>query len=157
MSAEPDGAPPGFLEPVFGQRLLARVVDGTIVVVPVLLLTWAVGGRGGRALAVAAVTVYEVVAVSVGGRTIGKALFGTRVVDARTGVPPIPLQAAIRWAVLGGGAFVALLVPALEGIEVPWFWLAALPVMSGPLHRGFHDRASRTIVTADAIEDEIAL
>ncbi|WP_195210555.1 RDD family protein [Actinomarinicola tropica] len=157
MSAEPAGAPPGFLEPVFGQRLLARLVDGIVVAGPVLLLTWAVGGRGGRALAVAAVSLYEVVAVSVAGRTVGKALFGTRVVDARTGAAPIPLQAVLRWMVLAGGAFVALLVPALEGLEVVWFWIAVLPVMSGPLHRGLHDRAARTIVTADAIDEEIAI
>lgn len=152
-----DAGPPDFLEPVFGQRLLARVVDLVAMAVPVLLLTWAVGGRGGRALAVAAVTVYEVVAVSVAGRTIGKALFGTRVVDATTGAPPIPLQAALRWGTLGGGAFVVLLVPALEGLEAAWFWIAALPAISGPLHRGLHDRVARTIVTADAVDEEIAI
>lgn len=157
MSIDPAGAPPGFLEPVFGQRLLARLVDGIVMAVPVLLLTWAVGGRGGRALAVTAVTTYELVGVGLGGRTIGKALFGTRVVDARTGAPPIPLQAVLRWLVLGGGAFVALLVPALEGIELLWFWVVVLPVMRGPLHRGLHDRVARTIVTADAIEEEIGL
>lgn len=149
--------PPGFLEPVFGQRLLARVVDLLVVLVPVLVLTWAVEGRGGRALAVAAVTLYEVAAIGLAGRTIGKAVFGTRVVDAVSGGPPITLQAVLRWSVLAGGAYLALLVPALEGIEAPWFWIAAMPLVSGPLHRGFHDRAARTIVTADAIDEEIAI
>lgn len=155
MSAE--AGPPDYEEPVFGQRLLGRLADAVLMLPVVAVVGFLVEGRGGAALALAAVTAYEVGMVSATGRTVGKVLLGTRIVDARTGAPPIPLQAVLRWSVLAGGAFVALLVPALDGIQAVWALLVVLPVLRGPLHQGVHDRVARTVVVADVIEEEIAI
>ncbi len=149
--------PPDYEEPVFGQRLLGRLADTVLMVPVVAVVGLLVDGRGGAVLALAAITASEVGMVSVGGRTVGKVLLGTRIVDARTGAPPIPLQAVLRWAVLAAGAVVALLVPALDAIQAGWVLLVVLPVLRGPLHQGVHDRVARTVVVADVIEEEIAI
>lgn len=155
MSTE--AGPPDYEEPVFGQRLLARVADVVLMAPLVLAARFVVDGQGGAALALAVVTAYEVGMVALGGRTVGKALFGTRIVDVRTGRPPIPLQAVLRWATVAAGAVLVLLVPALAGVEVVWLWLVVLPLLKGPLHQGVHDRVARTVVVADVIEEEIAI
>lgn len=155
MSAEP--GPPDYEEPVFGQRLLGRLVDVLLMAPVVAAARFLVDGRGGAAVALALVTAYEVGMVAVGGRTVGKALLGTRIVDARTGAAPIPLQAVLRWGALAAGAVVALLVPAIEGVQVAWIWIVVLPVLKGPLHQGLHDRLARTVVVADVVEEEIAI
>lgn len=135
------GAPPGFVEPTFGQRLLGAVVDGALVA--------AVGFVVRTPLVVLALAaIYSIACTTLTGRTLGKRLLGTRVVDRTTGEPPSPARATIRWLVPAAGSLVAALVAAdLDPLGAAWAFVVLLPILQPPLHRGLHDRAAGTVVT----------
>lgn len=142
--------PRGYVEPTFGQRLLARLVDALALVLllsPLLLLP---DGRSRIALALAVGATYETVMVARWGRTLGKVALGTWVMDAAYASTPTTKQSALRWFGLHGGGLAALLHPAWAGFGSLWLAVAVLPVMVPPLHRGLHDRAAGTIVSADS-------
>jgi uncharacterized RDD family membrane protein YckC len=81
--------------------------------------------------------VYEALPTAAWGRTLGKALFGLRVVDRRSKRPPALARSLVRW--LTYQLSMLLLVGVfglLRGLtDRPW-------------RRGWHDRAGRTLVAA---------
>ena len=141
-------ATPGFAEPTFGQRLLARVVDGLILLPLSLLVSLLTDGRVRSAIGFVIVAVYEVTFLVRRGRTPGKMALGTFVLDRRTGGFPSPRQATLRWLVLAGASVVSVVVPELDGIEILCALVVLAPVLRPPLHRGLHDLAAGTIVSA---------
>jgi uncharacterized RDD family membrane protein YckC len=77
-------------------------------------------------------TSYFVIGWSVGGQTIGDAVMGFRVVDARSGLPLRPCRALARFAALSLGA-----IPFLAGL-----WI----LLWDRRRRAFHDRVVRSVV-----------
>lgn len=112
----------------FGPRLGAFLVDSVIANLLVGLVYF-VGVRpdpGLRGeLVLLGFLLQELVLVAAAGATFGMRLIGLRVARVADGLPPAPLMAALRTALL------ALLIPAL-------IWDAD--------GRGMHDRASGTVV-----------
>ena len=153
--------PPWFLEPPFAGRFLAFVADGVLMLVVGLLIQMLCGRLGGggdlelgRRLSFGAAALYVIGGVALKGRTIGKALFGLRVVDVATGALPGLPAAVVRWLVPVLPALMVGLLPEtglLATVRLP-LALAPLAIFAGvllpPLHRGLHDRAAGTIVTS---------
>ncbi len=142
------GAPAGFRAPTFGQRLLGRLIDTVVLMVVVGVTTLLAGDRTATIVGILVVAAYEIVLVALRGQTVGKMVMGTCVVDRESGALPYLGQATTRWLVVIAGSVVAMGFPLLEPV-VPIYTLVVLvPILLAPLHRGLHDRASGTIVTA---------
>jgi uncharacterized RDD family membrane protein YckC len=142
--------PPWFAEPTFGQRLLAAVVDGLLLAAVAFGLERLLGGST-RLLGPLIVALYTVGTVAVTGRTVGKRLLGLRVADLATGTIPDLRAATVRWAVASAPALASLLLPARSPLArlLPLVTIAVyLGILRGPLHRGLHDHAAGTIVSA---------
>jgi uncharacterized RDD family membrane protein YckC len=137
-------APPGFVEPTFGQRLAGAILDG-LVVLPLALIT---GSVAGRVTAVALVALYQIGLTARSGQTLGKMVMHTHVVDRQTGRTPSLTQAVIRWLTVLAGAVVAIAIPAFKPLAFVYDVVVLAPILSQPLHRGLHDRAASTVVTA---------
>jgi len=150
MAAPPPAlrAPPGFVEPTFGRRLGGALVDLAVLFVPVVLLRATVAGGLGATAALVVVAAYHVVLTARDGRTLGKAAVGTRVVDLESGAVPSPGQALRRWLTVIAGSLVAAIAPALDLVGAIYGVVVLVPILSGPLHRGLHDRVASTVVTA---------
>jgi len=144
----PAPAPPGFREPTFGQRVLARVVDGLVVAPAAVVVAVALHGWARPLVGIGLVAGYEVVMVARDGRTVGKVVLGTRVVDAATGRRPSWLQSTRRWSVVVVATLLALAFPELDPIAAFVLVGVLAPALAPPLHRGLHDRLARTVVTA---------
>lgn len=135
-----------------GPRFGARAVDLALVAAPALvvvaLTTTTVGGQVrldipswlGPGL-VALGVLYDALSVIVARRTIGKALFGLRVVRYTDGAPPTPAQALLRallpWSVLA--------LP-LGPFAIGGFLCVYGTGIGGSLHRGWPDMAGGTLV-----------
>ena len=135
-----------------GQRFVARLIDGVILVVPLLLITWQFAeidteadrfDLPGWAFALNALVpvIYETVLIASRGQTIGKATMGIRVRRLTDGENPTPWQAGIR-----------VLLPVALG-NLPLGFIATvlslavyLVAFSNPLRQGWHDRAAGTVV-----------
>lgn len=141
-------APPHFVEPTFGQRLVARLVDAAVLFPVGLLIAVVADGRVRAATVLAVDAVYEIVFVSRRGQTVGKIAMGTRIVDHRTGSLPDAARVAVRWLVLVAGSLFALVIPAFETLGGVPTLVVLLPILRPPLHRGLHDTASETVVTS---------
>lgn len=128
---------------------MAPLVD-TLVLLPVILLIAAVAtGQARSALGLAVVAAYEVALVARNGQTLGKVAMGTRVVDRNSGAIPSLKQAIVRWLVVIAGAVAALVIPALEPIEVIYTIAVLAPIIRPPLHQGIHDIVAGTVVSSD--------
>lgn len=148
MARDSETTPPGFLEPTFGQRFLARLIDG-IVLLPVgLIALVATEGSWQTALPLVVAAGYEITLVVRGGQTIGKIAMRIRVVDRTTGSIPDTAHAVGRTFVLMAGSLMALIVPALTPAEIAYTIIVLLPILRPPLHLGLHDIGSGTVVTA---------
>jgi uncharacterized RDD family membrane protein YckC len=128
------------------QRIGGALIDGVITGVPVSLIYTALGSVHPW-IGVTIIALYRIGLVATRGRTIGKALVGTRVADATTGGMPAIDQATLRWLLEGGvAAFISLVV----GVRTPIGAFAGiavlLPIVLRPDRRGLHDLAARTIV-----------
>ena len=132
----------------FGQRLLARVVDGLILLAPNLLLYAALDGFAAVAAIGALDLLYEIPQLARWGQTVGKRALGIRVVTVDGGLPPTPAQAFVRVVV----PQVLFFSPSDTIAAVGPFWALAvyLPVFFEPMRRGLHDRAAGTRVVRDA-------
>jgi len=140
--------PPAFAEPTFGQRLVARLIDG-MVLLPVILLVGAVtDGRTRAAVGLAIVAVYEVAFVVRRGQTLGKMAMGTRIVDTTSGSLPSLKQSAMRWLVVIAGSITSVVTPELDPIEAAYTLIVLAPALRPPLHKGLHDYAAGTIVSS---------
>lgn len=145
-----EGAPSNFVEPRFSQRIVASMADGLLLIAVSFVLSRFISGD--RALGFASTAVsgfYTVTATTLFGRTLGKLVVHLQVIDHATGALPHLGQALARWLVLGFGGLLSLAVPALARSALPAGLgiLVIAPILSGPLHRGLHDRAAGTIVT----------
>jgi uncharacterized RDD family membrane protein YckC len=145
-----DGATPAwFVEPTFGQRLTAAVVDGFLVLlVAIALGRLPVTDAVLRGIVVSLTAIYVIGGITLTGRTLGKQLLGIRVASMADGELPALGSAAMRWLVVTAPALVPWVVPSLRAIA-PFVTLAVyLPILQPPLHRGLHDRAAGTVVVA---------
>lgn len=141
-------APPGFLEPTIGQRVLARLVD-IAVLLPVLLLIGALADGSVRVAAgLAVVAAYEILFVSRRGQTVGKIVMRTQIVDRSSGSVPEPGQVTVRWLVVIAGSVVVAVFPALEYLDSVYILVVLAPILRPPLHRGVHDLVAKTVVTS---------
>lgn len=123
-------------------RALAMAIDGALLAAASALLMWAVYGHpvakwddlrpGTLAIHWLLPLLVCVVFWSWQGATPGKLIAGLKVVDARSGQRPSPLQALLRWF----GYFLSA-VPLFAG-----FWWARVDAEG----RTWHDRLSRTAV-----------
>ncbi len=128
-----------------GARLLGALIDTVVVVLVSMVGLQLDAGRFGATVLVAA---YEVVAVAVWGRTLGKLAVGTRVVSARDGGFPGWGSALVRWAVPAAPTLVGLAwsssVPDL--LSFPWAIAVYGGVLWDPHRQGLHDKAAGTLV-----------
>lgn len=144
-----DLIPPGFIEPTFGQRLVARSIDALVVLPAIVLIAAVTDGPVRSALGLVGVAAYEVALVVRRGQTLGKMAMGTRIVDRMSGSLPSLKQATGRWIVVIAGSVVALVVPEIEPFEIVYTLVILAPVLQPPLHRGFHDLAAGTVVSSE--------
>jgi uncharacterized RDD family membrane protein YckC len=132
-----------------GRRLLARIIDIVIVMIPAGLLDWAAGGVDsndfdtgtsavGGALTAGLGFLYEWYMTRSDGRTVGKRLLKLRTAMLADGSVPGPSAAALRALVLWLPAFCC---------SCFWFLIIGLTVLfDKPYKQGLHDRAARTVV-----------
>lgn len=108
-----------------GRTETVWLVDGTTTLAVVYVL----------AAVLAAMFVYEVIPTWLRGRSVGKTLFGLRVVDVGSHKTPELGQAVRRWLVLGlPGLLVVGLIGVVRGaFDLPW-------------RQGWHDLAANTFV-----------
>ncbi|WP_435131842.1 RDD family protein [Actinacidiphila sp. bgisy144] len=154
---QPYGGGPGGPDPLAGmpplaeagRRLLARIIDIIIVLIPSYLLDWAsVGAQGshftaGRSAVGGIFTagigfLYEFLMTRATGQTVGKRLLGMRAAMLDNGRVPDSYAAAIRAAILWLPAFCCSCV---------WFLvIGATIVIDRPYKQGIHDKAAKTVV-----------
>jgi uncharacterized RDD family membrane protein YckC len=134
-----------FVAPTFGQRLGGRVING-VLAGAIFLLGAAVFDAGWwRVTAVVLTCLYEIIAVAVWGRTLGKVVVGTRIVSMSLDGRVRLEHAVVRYLVLGAPALVFAAMH-LRWLTTIWTAIIAFGVLRPPLHRGIHDLAARTIV-----------
>lgn len=141
--------PSWFREPTMGQRFLGALLDG-LVLLPTLLLGAALGwdSIAARTSSLLVSAGYHVLLVARNGQTLGKSVLGTRVVSFATGDVPTLDAAAMRWVVAFGLATLVAQLTSISGLAGVIDLVVLLPILQGPLHRGLHDHAARTVVTA---------
>lgn len=134
-----------------GRRIGGFIVD-TVLLGIVTSVAWRIrhpgpfssaefrSGLAADYLGAAFVFTYHFVSVAVWGRTIGKLLFRTRVVDRATEESPNFLAAALRSAL----PTISGLVPFVGGVAGVLIYGAA--IVDEQEHQGFHDRLAGTIV-----------
>jgi uncharacterized RDD family membrane protein YckC len=134
----------------FGQRLLARLVDGLILLVPNLLALLVLQDRpvAGGLLALGIAVAYEVPQLASRGATVGKRAMGIRVVTIHDRGNPSAAQAFVR--VVVPELLIATPSGALQALSLPWTLAVYLPLFFDPWRRGLHDRAAGTRVVRDA-------
>lgn len=141
-----------------GRRFVGWLVDWAIVVLVTRILVVTVLAHA-RPLGVAAqlglqsvVAVYLIVPVLLWGRTVGKLVARTRVVDVHTGQIPTWSQATVRWVVPGVGVLAGI-VPShgvagagVAGLSNLWGVVVYVGILLNPLREGLHDKAAGTAV-----------
>lgn len=126
-----------------GRRLGGYLID--VFVIGIVLQIAELGSAPGLVVGVATVALYEIVAIAIWGRTVGKLMVGTRVVRL-DGIEPVgPRVAGIRWGVVAFGTLFVVL--GVVGVFLDWLWVAVVYgfVLSAS-RQGLHDRAARTEV-----------
>ncbi|SHK91830.1 RDD family protein [Actinacidiphila paucisporea] len=132
-----------------GRRVLARVIDIIIVLVPAGLLDWAAGGVHGNDVSYGRSAVGGVFTAALGflyewymtkstGQTVGKRLMGLRAAMLSDGGVPPTNSAAVRAAILWLPAFCC---------SCFWFLIIGITVLfDKPYRQGLHEKAARTVV-----------
>ncbi|WP_240969651.1 RDD family protein [Actinacidiphila epipremni] len=132
-----------------GKRLLARIIDVIIVLIPAGLLDWAAGGvhgddwTAGRSAIGGIFTaglgfLYEWYMTKSTGQTVGKKLMGIRAATLSDGSVPSTNAAAARAAILWLPAFCC---------SCFWFLIIGITVLfDRPYKQGVHEKAARTVV-----------
>jgi uncharacterized RDD family membrane protein YckC len=129
-------------------RIWASTLDGALVGVPLVILTWNLStiDLSARVFQTpgwvpwfgwGTSTLYQVVAVAVWGQTLGKRITGIEVVNADNGTRPTLRAAALRTAPL-----LASRVPYLGSLAI----VAYLPLLWRDVRRGLHDLLAGTVV-----------
>jgi uncharacterized RDD family membrane protein YckC len=136
-----------------GKRIIARIIDIVIVLIPAYLLEWAsVGGSGsdfsasrsavGGVFTAGLGFLYEWYLTKSDGRTLGKRAMGLRAAMLDNGTVPSSSAAAVRALVLWVPAFCC---------SCFWFVIIGITVVfDKPYKQGLHDKAARTVVVLDA-------
>lgn len=143
------GMPP--LAPA-GKRVLARIIDIVIVLIPAFLLDWAAVGlhndfTAGRSAVGGVFTagigfLYEFFTTKATGQTIGKRSMGLRAAMLSDGRVPTPQASALRALILWLPAFCCSCV---------WFVIIGITVLADrPYRQGVHDKAAKTVVVEAA-------
>jgi uncharacterized RDD family membrane protein YckC len=132
-----------------GKRVLARIVDLIIVLVPAGLLDWAAGGVNGNDFNYGRSAVGGIFTAGLGflyewymtkstGQTVGKKMMGLRAAMLSDGSVPDPNSAAVRAAVLWVPAFCC---------SCFWFLIIGITVLfDKPYKQGLHEKAAKTVV-----------
>lgn len=154
-----------------GRRLLARIVDGLVVGIPLWAVFIAIGdGRYDRAdswfdlstseliwttLVSGVVTaIYEIWLLSSSGQTIGKRLAKVKVVSLTDGsIPPVTMVVQ-RWFLYGLAGIISGLfsegsrrgLELLSGLFGLFVLLVFISPMFDPQRRGWHDKLASTVV-----------
>ncbi|MDE0065842.1 MAG: RDD family protein [Acidimicrobiaceae bacterium] len=128
-----------------GHRLLARIVDAIIVLVPAII----VGVIGGAVLVTATAIVfglvYEVSMIANKGQTVGKMATRIKVIKTEANMPPGWDASFYRWALPGVISIVGTLVPALAPLGLVSL-LIYLSLLWGKNRQGWHDMVAKTLV-----------
>jgi uncharacterized RDD family membrane protein YckC len=120
------------------RRVGATIIDGLLVGIPVLIISYAAGlGAAPRDILNAVAEVgYQIILIGgYGGRTIGNRVLGTIVVNARTGAPASYDKAVPR-----------SLVEFVLGITIIGGILDALWPLWDRQNQTLHDKAAGTVV-----------
>ncbi|MEU6117932.1 RDD family protein [Streptomyces sp. NPDC047117] len=142
-----------------GRRLVARIIDGILIGVPVGLIMWFLvggvdytatsAGDSGKQTLVSGVTmlaylVYEGVMLTTRGQTVGKMAMKIRVAMLENGAIPTPRAGWVRAAVYT----LPEIIPCCGTI----FWLlnALWCTWDKPYQQCLHDKAARTVVVSTA-------
>jgi uncharacterized RDD family membrane protein YckC len=153
----PYGGGPGGNDPLAGmpplaeagKRVLARIIDIVIVLIPAFLLDWlSVGlqddhfttGRSavGGVFTAGVGFLYEFFMTRATGQTVGKKAMGLRAAMLDNGSVPTPTASALRALVLWLPAFCCSCV---------WFLvIGATVLVDRPYKQGIHDKAAKTVV-----------
>ena len=153
----PYGGAPGGADPLAGmppladsgKRLLARIIDIVIVLIPAFLLDWAAVGiqegdfTAGRSAVGGVFTagigfLYEFLMTRATGQTVGKKVMRLRTAMLADGRVPTSNASAARAAILWLPAFCCSCV---------WFLVIGVTVaVDRPYRQGIHDKAARTVV-----------
>ncbi len=132
-----------------GKRVLARIIDIVIVLIPAFLLDWATVGlresdfSAGRSAVGGVFTagigfLYEFLITRSAGQTVGKKAMGLRTAMLSDGSVPTPTARALRALVLWLPAFCCSCV---------WFLIIGATVLADrPYKQGIHDKAAKTVV-----------
>ena len=133
--------PAGFIEPTFGQRILARVVDG-VCFIPIIVLAYVLVDSPGLRFVVLGLVglLYEIgFTIAWDGQTPGKRALGIRI-------------RALDGPLSSGKLTIRALVPHVGNVPGPLGAVLTIvvfaPILKRPLHRGLHDRAAGTVVTS---------
>lgn len=134
-----------------GRRLLARIIDIIVVLIPAGLLDWAAGGIHGNDFSTGRSALGGVFTAGLGflyewymtmttGQTLGKRVTGLRAAMLANGDVPPSSAAAARAAVLWLPAFFC---------SCFWFVIIGMTVLfDRPYRQGIEDKAARTVVVA---------
>jgi uncharacterized RDD family membrane protein YckC len=132
-----------------GKRVLARIIDIVVVLIPAGLLDWAAGGvqgsdwSAGRSAIGGVFTaglgfLYEWYMTQSTGQTLGKKMTGLRAASLADGSVPGTNASAARAAILWLPAFCC---------SCFWFLLIGITVLfDKPYKQGLHEKAARTVV-----------
>lgn len=132
----------------FGQRVLARSLDGVLISLVAAPTLWFTPGWERSFLALLIGVGYEGIATQVSGATVGKVVLGTRIQSKsrKSGISVV--RAASRFGVLAvGGALASIFDTPM--FTLVWVMVIVLPAMFDVEHRGLHDRLMETIVVSD--------
>lgn len=142
------GLPTGTTPARLGDRLLARIIDG-FVLLPISIIVFALTYHNGNArigvedaVGLAVQAVYEIVMISRYGATVGKRMRGIKVVRLQDGSVPSGGTVAVRW-----GAMTALIVFGMLLFVIPGIAAMLSPTFDKSGRRqAWWDKAAGTIV-----------
>ncbi|WP_344966700.1 RDD family protein [Streptosporangium fragile] len=172
--AQAYGGPPGAPAPLaeWWQRLVARIIDGVILAIPIFILSLILGifflasstydlstGEYTAATSIGTILTavlaagicfaYEFFMLGKGGQTVGKMVMGIKVVPVGAVLPPggLPSGAALKRAGVLYGPYALNWVPFLSWVVsifglVNVLWL----LWDRPLQQALHDKVAETVV-----------
>ncbi|WP_419907717.1 RDD family protein [Candidatus Poriferisodalis sp.] len=150
------------------RRIVARIVDGLLVLYLAAVVTLAPSGSLSPHLYwlawVALTLLYDFVSVAVCGKQLGKLIVGIRVIDSTTGCKPNVLNSFIRsmslmlMLVLAQAVF--LFAAAAKLAKLPMVVAASVPpaailvatlatIFGSQSRQGLHDKSAETLVVKD--------
>lgn len=135
-----------------GQRIGARLLDGLIIGLPLMIVVFSASDISedrntistplwAQVLPAAVFALYEIVLIHTRGQTLGKRIVGVKVVRVTDGSPPDWTASVVRYLL----PVVPVLIP-VPFVNVALSLVIYLAAVVHPLRRGWHDRAAGTIV-----------